>query len=256
MNENEFQNSKITPPKDNPGSVWKSNDVLWIIVGIGVLFLIGTLFLVYRYSNSQLVSGLTFQPSIQLSLLMGLLECIALLGGVYLMGIRRRRLSWRAVGLQPLSRKWLWSSLLFGLVAIPVSGLIAFLVQLAVGNPIENPQLDFIVPEGFSWIGLFGMLIVGGIIAPFAEEVFFRGVLYEWIHYRWGVWVGILASSAVFGLLHGEISVAIAAFVLGILLAWTYQRSQSLWSAVIIHVINNSVKILALYLIIALGLSV
>jgi hypothetical protein len=249
-------NETIPPPDVKCKPIWHGRDLLLIIIGVGIIFFIGIVFVVYRYTNYQPGTELSLQPTIETSIILGLLECAALLGGVFLMGIWRRKLSWQAVGIKSISGRWLWWSIILGLLVIPISGLIALLVQMILGSPLENPQLEFIAPEGFSWLGLMGMLLVGGILAPFAEEVFFRGVLFEWIQFRWGLWIGILASSAIFGIMHGDISVAVAAFGLGIILAWSYHRSQSLWSAVIIHVINNSAKILALYILIALGIPV
>jgi membrane protease YdiL (CAAX protease family) len=129
-------------------------------------------------------------------------------------------------------------------------------IQLIMGMPIENPQLPFLAPQGFSWFGAISMFILAGLVAPFAEELYFRGVFYQWLRQRWGVWPGILVSSLVFGIVHGELSVAGAAFVLGLILAWIYEQSGSLWIAILVHAINNSFKVLALYLFLALGINV
>ncbi|MCA9982011.1 MAG: CPBP family intramembrane metalloprotease, partial [Anaerolineales bacterium] len=51
-----------------------------------------------------------------------------------------------------------------------------------------------------------------------------------------------------FALLHGELSLMAGTIVLGLLAAWSVERSGSLWSAVVIHVLNNAVKVLAIYL--------
>jgi hypothetical protein len=97
------------------------------------------------------------------------------------------------------------------------------------------------------------MFLFGGFVVPLAEEIFFRGLLYRWMRQFWNVWPAIIVSSILFGLLHGEISVAGATFILGIILAWLYERSGSLWPSITIHVINNSLKLLILYTLIALG---
>ena len=121
--------------------------------------------------------------------------------------------------------------------------------------PYENPQLEFILPVNFSWIGAISMLLLGVFLVPIAEEIFFRGVLYQWMRDRLGVWIAIPGSALIFGLLHGEISVADATFVMGLILAWFYERSNSLWPSIIIHIVNNSLKLLLLYTLIALGIT-
>jgi hypothetical protein len=145
---------------------------------------------------------------------------------------------------------------LVALLFIPIIATVALLIQLLLGLPIENPQLEFLLPDKFSWTGALGMLLLGGLLVPFAEELFFRGVLYQWMRHKAGIWIGIIGSSLVFGLLHGEPSVAGATFVMGILLAWIFERSNSLWPSVTIHVVNNSIKIALLYALTAFGISI
>ena len=140
-------------------------------------------------------------------------------------------------------------------MVIPVSGFIASMIQIILGLPQTNPQLPFLAPEGFNWFGAIGLFLFGGIIAPFAEELVFRGVLYQWLRDRFGMWPGILISSLIFGLAHGDIAVGGAAAILGIVLAWAFEKSQSIWPPVLIHLINNSVNIILLYGMLAAGVN-
>lgn len=239
---------------DPPAPTWKWTDVAAILGGIVLIFALGLL-------AANLYFSLSGQPflgeegiTIELSVALTALEAIALIGGVYLLGLRRKGLPWSAVGVQPPRPRWNNYALLIGLVVIPLSGLIAILVQQLLGLPAENPQLPFLAPGGYSTFGAIGMFIFGGVIVPFAEELFFRGVLYLWLRQRFGYWPALLVSSILFGALHGEISIGVAAAVLGMVLAWAYERSQSLWPPVIIHVVNNAAKILLLYLLLATGI--
>jgi membrane protease YdiL (CAAX protease family) len=145
---------------------------------------------------------------------------------------------------------------LLGLLILPSVGLIAMMIQLALGLPPGNPQLDFLLPDEISMPGVLFMLVFGGFIVPIAEEIFFRGLLYSWLRQTLSIWPAILISSALFGVLHGEISIAAATFLMGIILAWIYEKSTSLWPAIIIHIINNSIKLLLLYLLVAFGMDI
>ena len=237
-----------------PTVLWSGLDVFLIVLGIIAIFIAG--FLLLRLWIGSMPGGILGNASsIELSAGAGALEGVALLGSVYFLGLKRRHLTWSAVGIEPASRNWLQWAALIGLGVIPLAGLIAAGIQLALGRPVENPQLPFLAPEGFSWFGAISMLLLGGILDPFAEEVFFRGVLYQWLRDRWGVWFGILTSSLLFGAAHGDIAVGGASAVLGLILAWVFERSHSLWPPVLIHVINNSVKIAALYILLASGIS-
>jgi membrane protease YdiL (CAAX protease family) len=246
--------SPVEPqPGTTPPVLWRGRDVALIIVGVVLVFILGfgalTLFLGPAEFN-----GLSDSSMIRVSAGLGALETVALVGSVYFLGIRRRGLDWASAGLRAISNNWLVVALLAGLVAIPLTGLIAAGVQTILGIPEVNPQLPFLAPgNSFSWFGAISMLLLAGILAPFGEELFFRAVIYRWLRDQWGIWPAILASSLVFGIVHVDPAVGAAAAVLGVILAWIYERSDSLWAPVLIHVLNNAVKIVVLYAALATG---
>ena len=84
------------------------------------------------------------------------------------------------------------------------------------------------------------------VMAPLFEEVIFRGVLLESTRARYGVVAAWLLSSAIFGIVHVHPTVVVNAFVMGLVLAFIYLRTDSLWSAIILHAINNGIAYLAL----------
>lgn len=250
-------NTELEQPihsSDKTPDDWRDTDVLLITIAIISLLLAGI-------AGYRLVADSIRPQDIQhtemtlrLSIAVGILESVVIIGCVYFLGLRRRKLPWSVTGLCPTSAGWVVKGITLGVVAIPLSGLITLIIQLSLGKSISNPQLPYLAPEGFSWFGVFSMVLLGGLAAPFAEELYFRGVLYPWLRQRWGIWVSAISSSLIFGLVHGEISIAGAAFALGIILAWSYEHSGSLWPPVLIHVINNSFKIFLLYFMLASGL--
>ena len=84
------------------------------------------------------------------------------------------------------------------------------------------------------------------VMAPLFEEVIFRGVLLESTRVRYGVVAAWLLSSAIFGIVQVHPTVVVNAFVMGLVLAFIYLRTDSLWSAIILHAINNGIAYLAL----------
>lgn len=241
--------------EESTGNTWKWTDLLLILIAIGILFTIGIFIIGNLLNLSAIAAEGEAEVTLDQSLSLALLEAVAIFGGVYFV-MRLRNIDWKQVGLIAISNRWLVAGLIISAIVIPLSGLIALLIMLALGQPIENPQLGFLIPEGFSWIGAVGMVVFGGLAVPFAEELLFRGVFYTWLRDRWGIWVGVLVSSAVFGIVHVDISVAGAAFILGIILALVYEYSNSLWTAVLVHAANNSIKIILLYALVASGLDI
>ncbi|MGZ5037214.1 MAG: CPBP family intramembrane glutamic endopeptidase [Usitatibacter sp.] len=75
------------------------------------------------------------------------------------------------------------------------------------------------------------------LVAPIAEELFFRGYLLNlWIARR-GIVFGVVASSIVFGAFHRQ--TALFAAPMGLLLALVYLRYDSLWPSILVHAAYN-----------------
>lgn len=82
-------------------------------------------------------------------------------------------------------------------------------------------------------------MLAGAVLVPFAEEVLFRGIGYGALR-RYGVWVAAPASAAVFAIAHGVNVVLVIAFLLGVACALLYERSRSIWPAVVTHAVFNA----------------
>ncbi len=78
---------------------------------------------------------------------------------------------------------------------------------------------------------------VGGILAPVAEEIIFRGLIFGYLR-RWGVPAAVLISTALFAALHFP-AVPITQIVGGIVFAVAYHTGRSLMVPIVIHVLGN-----------------
>ena len=87
---------------------------------------------------------------------------------------------------------------------------------------------------------LFLAVLVIGVVAGSAEELFFRGYMQTRLGQRMPPAVAILVTSMAFGLLHLEWVHALLAFVLGLYLGWITEVAGSALPAVACHVINNA----------------
>lgn len=236
--------------------LWRWRDLLIILIGTGFLLVVGVVaFLVIFIAIGNKPEDL-LQPTVSQTLGLTALEALALVGGVYLFGLRRKGLNWEAVGLRPTTAVWYVISVVVTLMVIPIASLVTLLWFFLSGQPFENPQLDFLLPEGLSTIDALVMLFLAGFAAPFGEELLFRGILYTMFRERWAIWISVIVSSLLFGLIHGNVAVGLTGFLLGIIAALVYEYSKSLWTAVLVHSINNSLKIALLYVLVELGVSV
>lgn len=93
------------------------------------------------------------------------------------------------------------------------------------------------------------LFVVGAIVAPIVEEIFFRGFLFQGFRQKYGWMPALLLSSAIFGAAHLDPVSLIPTFVLGCVLAVVYHRSNSVWPGILFHAAINSFSLCAVYVI-------
>src|SRR5581483_5228823 len=83
------------------------------------------------------------------------------------------------------------------------------------------------------------------VIAPFAEELFFRGFFFAGLRTNWSLWPSALLSGGIFGLIHAPTgpTAAIPLTGLGVGLAWLYNTTDSVWPCMLAHFLNNALAI-------------
>ena len=176
-------------------------------------------------------------------------------GTAYLLGLRRRKLTWAEFGLRPFNPAWLLAALVLAAAILPVRAVVALLAERLRGTNFSDiqPRLQLIAPSGPLALNFVVTLVGAGLLAPMAEELFFRGLIYRWFRSRFGCWPGVLISSAIFAAGHVDsIGVVASTFVLGMLLAAVYDRGRSLWLSIGVHAVNNSLAVILLYAALAL----
>jgi tetratricopeptide (TPR) repeat protein len=83
-------------------------------------------------------------------------------------------------------------------------------------------------------------------IAPVAEEVLFRGLLFGALEKRCGKWT-ILWTALVFAIFHLDLFYFLPLLSLGILLGWLRRKSGSVWVSAVLHGLNNLIALTAVY---------
>jgi membrane protease YdiL (CAAX protease family) len=145
-------------------------------------------------------------------------------------------IAWEGLGLgrrnlrRGLARGLLWAG------GFAAAAGIGFVVLHAAGlDPLRLIRLGKPLPR--AELPLF--FLVGGVISPLAEEFFFRGYLFGFLR-RWGFPAALVASTAVFTLLHPAAGgVPVVQIVGGLIFATAYEIEKSLIAPAVIHVLGN-----------------
>ncbi len=146
-----------------------------------------------------------------------------------------------------------WSFILW-LGATALNFLFQFFLAGVFGlSPQPQEVISYIVKnvEGVHII-LYGLLIV--ILAPFAEEVFFRGLLYTYLRKWINIRGAALLSSGFFALAHGEVWAFFPTFLAGLGFAYVFEKVRSLWAPVIAHIIWNGMGLLIVFIAMSYGI--
>jgi hypothetical protein len=135
-------------------------------------------------------------------------------------------------------------------VALFVAFGFNFLYSLMVGGLGHTVEQTPVLPLfGEGLLGLAVALVIASIIVPFAEEILFRGYLFPGLMRRFGFMAGLLLSAILFGAAHGSPDAFVPLSFFGIILGLLYSATGSIYPGILLHSVNNSIALLAAYLL-------
>ena len=227
--------TRLTSPRENTGfSVpWKAGDVavgvFAALVALGLTYPLYPLFA----GDSNLGMGLGL-------VVIGGVSGVVMLLLAWVLGPVRYDAPAAALGFRlpakPGLARW----------ALPIGALAVSLVLTAVyTNVVDWAGWDFLKPPGIpEGIALGGPAVVVTYLmvvlwTPLTEEVFFRGFIFPGLAGALGVVPAGIATSVLFALAHGDVAVLVPIFVTGLVLAWLYHRTGSIWSSFAAHALQN-----------------
>jgi membrane protease YdiL (CAAX protease family) len=151
------------------------------------------------------------------------------------------------LGLRPLDRRTLTGGLIGAAAMYGVTILVA---GIQYGFTQQKPQEAATALFASSHDPLltiaFGVLAV--LIAPFVEELAFRGFLFNVVLRYTPLWVAALVSGAIFGLSHGSLSAFVPLAASGVVLAYVYYFTGSLTASMLTHALFNAINLVLLAL--------
>ena len=159
------------------------------------------------------------------------------------------RLAWQALGLKKFN---VGQALGWIVVFIPVIFAVDILYQYIITafhlNLQTNDQV-ILARSKLEPLTTYATLIVAVLVAPFCEEVFFRGFVFTGLRHRMPVGWAIVLSALLFAIAHLDPGSFAVLFVIGLALAFLRWRTNSLWPGIVLHAINNGIGALAIILV-------
>jgi hypothetical protein len=225
------QNPSLSKSQSVP---WSNRDV-WLGVGIFGLWLAGTVGLVFAAPQ--------FPAQFDLGLLITVWELV-LIVPAWWFAVRKHKTGWKALGLTPFKADTL--AIGCGLMLVSFGFNLFYNLFLMLFGLRAQMDLTVLFDQTASpWLLLLG----GVVIAPLAEEIFFRGFLFAGLRDRHGWRRAALISAGLFAVLHLQPLTFLPIFLLGLVFAYLYHRSESIWPAVIMHMLTNGMSLGAAYLV-------
>ncbi len=186
-------------------------------------------------------------------IIVSLILTVIILDGLFIAApaaicIWRYKLNWGELGFRAFDRgDWYLPVLVAAGAHV---GLIIYAAVLTlVGADAAVPEQD--IEDLFDSRAVLPMVGFATVImAPLAEELFFRGFIFSGLIRPLGVTGAMVASGVLFGTFHvtgsDSIGLIVPFSVIGALFAWLYYRTGSIWPSIGAHFLFNLVSFVVL----------
>lgn len=198
---------------------------------------------VFAFLLGTLAAGAFADPEEPLSLLLaGTVGFLALGVSVWVSARRVHAEPWRALGLG--GRPWILPTC-FGmlLVAVTLPGVLGLAIlwnQLLVFLGVEvQLQEVVLMAQELAGAELVAYVFIAVVLAPFLEELAFRGFLQAYLVRVWGPLPGLVATAFLFASSHG-LGPLVPLFALALLLGAMMLRTRSLLAGWAMHALFNA----------------
>lgn len=118
-------------------------------------------------------------------------------------------------------------------------------VLQALGMEVEPQAAEQALELVEPWVAVLAIVI----LAPIAEELFFRGVIFNALLRERGTRWAYIGSAALFAVIHLSIVALLPIFLLGLALAWVYHRTGNLLAPIVMHAVVNGISVLIALLV-------
>ena len=123
---------------------------------------------------------------------------------------------------------------------IIAAGFVVDFIARKFGAPLEQQEIIKRVLEEESLAVLIFMFLFGILAAPVIEELLFRGFIQPAIRTSFGKLKAVFISGLLFAIVHLNAYVFLQIFILGLLLAYLFEKTGSLIAPIAVHIFHNT----------------
>ncbi|MEO0796012.1 MAG: CPBP family intramembrane glutamic endopeptidase [Verrucomicrobiota bacterium] len=117
---------------------------------------------------------------------------------------------------------------------------LTFLNELGFPVSIERQSIVDEFASMDSIGAMIALVIAAVVLAPLSEEILFRGIIYRFLKGKMAQNGAVLVSAAMFAFLHLNLLSVVPLFVLGVLLAKSYESEQNILVPIFFHGFYNA----------------
>ena len=212
----------------------------WQATGLLVCFMAVGLFVHFTWTAVR--AYVSDYWRIPVSYALPFLLCLPLFFALYK---RRNR---QALGIRLVLPRWplVITTLIIAFGVINTSNLLVhWLSHIDVLDSLNEPVAETFAKMYREHFSAFFITTV--FLAPFFEELLFRGYFLESFLKNYKPWIAITSSAFLFGLLHANPAQFVTGFAVGLFLGYIYWRTDSLFMPILIHFFNNILAFIWLF---------
>ena len=213
---------------------------------VSLLFLVGDMvWLVPEGAYDRLSASVTPYGNVLTDLVVGAGLYGGLVYAVYRQSVAKYGVSLSALGFRPLSGRTV-GQIAIAFVPVTIAGIAINLAsQSVLGTGQRGSQVSDLtqnMPASSGNYLILALLLV--VLAPVAEEVFFRGFLFRLLRARFSSRATICMTAVAFAALHGSVVVLPWLLFMGIVFGALVEITGSLYSSIMLHAMINGLTVL------------
>ncbi|PWU17696.1 MAG: hypothetical protein C5B50_10775 [Verrucomicrobia bacterium] len=168
--------------------------------------------------------------------------------------LRQNRISWNdAFGFSANPLRASLLGITIGSIFTPLGYTIkAWCIWVITHLPVLHLQPEEQVPvqvlqTASSTMEIVALGVITILIAPMAEEILFRGILYPWIRQAGFPRVALWGTSLLFAAIHGNMAAFLPLLILAVVLAILYEQTNNLLAPILAHSLFNVLGFVGAY---------